>query len=279
MAVVLITGCSSGFGMLAATEFARRGDVVYASMRDTLKSGPLLDEARAAGVSVHVIPLDVTDPESVKAAVADVVAREGRIDVLVNNAGIGMHGPVEEAEDDETIRLFETNVFGLLRVTRAVVPQMRAQQSGAIVNVSSLAGKVSSPFGGLYSATKHAVEALSDALYFELHPFGVRVAVVEPGGFETRFGDNRIMERRFNAASAYADLERRFGERQSRLPGTGEAADPRDVARAIVDAATTEQPRRRYLVGKDAELIGGFHKQMSDEDFEKAMRTALDFWD
>jgi len=279
MAVVLITGCSSGFGMLAATEFARRGDVVYASMRDTLKSGPLLDEARAAGVSVHVIPLDVTDPESVKAAVADVVAREGRIDVLVNNAGIGMHGPVEEAEDDETIRLFETNVFGLLRVTRAVVPQMRAQQSGAIVNVSSLAGKVSSPFGGLYSATKHAVEALSDALYFELHPFGVRVAVVEPGGFETRFGDNRIMERRFNAASAYADLERRFGERQSRLPGTGEPADPRDVARAIVDAATTEQPRRRYLVGKDAELIGGFHKQMSDEDFEKAMRTALDFWD
>jgi NAD(P)-dependent dehydrogenase (short-subunit alcohol dehydrogenase family) len=279
MAVVLITGCSSGFGMLAATEFARRGDAVYASMRDTLKSGPLLDQARAAGVSVHVIPLDVADTESVKAAVADVVAREGRIDVLVNNAGIGMHGPVEEAEDDETVRLFETNVFGLLRVTRAVVPQMRAQQSGAIVNVSSLAGKVSSPFGGLYSATKHAVEALSDALYFELHPFGVRVAVVEPGGFETRFGDNRIMERRFNAASAYADLERRFGERQSRLPGTGEAADPRDVARAIVDAATTEQPRRRYLVGKDAELIGGFHKQMSDEDFEKAMRTALDFWD
>jgi NAD(P)-dependent dehydrogenase (short-subunit alcohol dehydrogenase family) len=279
MAVVLITGCSSGFGMLAAIEFARRGDVVYASMRDTLKSGPLLDQARAAGVSVHVVPLDVTDPESVKAAVADVVAREGRIDVLVNNAGVGMHGPIEEAEDDETIRLFETNVFGLLRVTRAVVPQMRGQRNGAIVNVSSLAGRVSSPFGGLYSATKHAVEALSDALYFELHPFGVRVSVVEPGGFETRFGDNRIMERRFNAASAYADLERRFGERQSRLPGTGEPADARDVARAIVDAATTEQPRRRYLVGKDAELIGGFHKQMSDEDFEKAMRTALDFWD
>ena len=279
MAVVLITGCSSGFGMLAAVEFARRGDAVYASMRDTLKSGPLLDEARAAGASVHVIALDVADAASVKNAVADVIAREGRIDVLVNNAGVGMHGPVEEADDDETRQLFETNVFGLLRVTRAVVPHMRAQKSGAVVNVSSLAGKVSAPFGGLYSATKHAVEALSDALYFELHPFGVRVAIVEPGGFETRFGDNRIMERRFNAGSPYAELERRFADRQTRLPGTGEPADARDVARVIVEAATAEQPRRRYLVGKDAELIGGFHKQMSDEDFEKAMRTVLDFWD
>src|SRR5512141_2304549 len=105
MAVVLVTGCSSGFGMLAAIEFARRGDMVYASMRDTLKSGPLLDEARTAGASVHVIPLDVTDPASVNAAVADVMAREGRIDVLVNNAGVGMHGSVEEVEDDEARQL------------------------------------------------------------------------------------------------------------------------------------------------------------------------------
>ena len=279
MAVVLITGCSSGFGMLAAVEFARRGDAVYASMRDTLKSGPLLDEARAAGASVHVVALDVTDAASVKDAVAEVMAREGRIDVLVNNAGVGMHGPVEEAQDDEVQQLFETNVFGLLRVTRAVVPHMRAQGSGAVVNVSSLAGKVSSPFGGLYAATKHAVEALSDALYFELHPFGVRVGIVEPGGFDTRFGDNRMMERTFNSASPYAELERRFGERQSRLPGSGERGDARDVARVIVEAATAEQLRRRYLVGKDAELIGGLHKQMPDEDFERAMRTALDFWE
>ena len=279
MAVVLITGCSSGFGMLTAVEFAGRGDAVYASMRDTLKSGPLLDAAKAAGTSVHVIALDVTNAASVTDAVADVMAREGRIDVLVNNAGVGMHGPVEEAQDDEVQRLFETNVFGLLRVTRAVVPHMRARGSGAVVNVSSLAGKVSSPFGGLYAATKHAVEALSDALYFELHPFGVRVALVEPGGFETRFGENRMMERKHDAASPYADLDRRFEERQARLPGSGERGDARDVARVIVEAATSEQPKRRYLVGKDAELIGGLHKQMSDEDFEKAMRTALDFWE
>ena len=279
MAVVLVTGCSSGFGMLAAIEFARRGDTVFASMRDTLKAGPLLDAAKAAGASLDVVALDVNDGASVDAAVADVIARAGRIDVLVNNAGLGMHGPIEEAGDDEMARVFDTNVFGLVRVTRAVLPQMRAQGGGTIVNVGSLAGKVSSPFGGIYAASKHAVEAISDALYFELHPFGVRVVLVEPGGFETQFGANVLLERRHGAASPYADLDRRFEERQARLPGTGERGDPQTVANVIVDAAKADQPRRRYLVGQDAELIGGLHKQMSDEDFEKAMRTALDFWE
>ncbi len=107
----------------------------------------------------------------------------------------------------------------------------------------------------------------------------MRVALVEPGGFETRFGDNRIMARKHNASSPYADLDRRFEERQARLPGAGEPRDARTVAHVIVEAATSAQPKRRYLVGQDAQLIGGLHKQMSDEDFEKAMRTALDFWD
>lgn len=279
MSVVLITGCSSGFGKLAAVEFARRGDTVFASMRNPAKSGPLLDAAKAAGVSVEVVELDVTDARSVEAAVADVLRRAGRIDVLVNNAGLGIHGPLEDSDDDEVQRVFDTNVFGLLRVTRAVAPHMRAQAAGTIVNVSSLAGKVTAPFGGVYSASKHAVESISDALHFELHPFGVRVVLVEPGGFETEFGANRVMQRRFTEGSAYAELERRFEERTSRLPGAGERADAQLVANVIVDAAKAEQPKRRYLVGQDAEMIGGLHKQMSDDDFEKAMRTALDFWD
>jgi len=279
MSVVLVTGCSSGFGKLAAVEFARRGDTVFASMRDPTRSGPLLDAAQVAGVSVAVVPLDVTDAASVDAAVAGVARRAGRIDVLVNNAGIGLHGPIEHAADDEVRRVFETNVFGLLRVTRAVAPIMRAQRGGTIVNVSSLAGKVTAPFGGVYSASKHAVESLSDALYFELHPFGVRVVVVEPGGFETAFSANRIIEQGFTEGSPYAELERRFEERTSRLPGGGERASAEVVASLIVDVAHAEGPKRRYLVGQDAETIGGLHKQMSDEDFEKAMRTALDFWD
>ncbi|MDP9237060.1 MAG: SDR family oxidoreductase [Chloroflexota bacterium] len=279
MAVVLITGCSSGFGKLAAVQFARGGDTVFASMRNTAKAQPLLDEAKAAGVAVEVIELDVNDDSSVRTAVKDVIARGARIDVLVNNAGIGTHGPVEDYDDEEVEKIFQTNVLGVIRVTRAVAPQMRAQGSGRIVNVGSLMGIVTAPFGGVYSASKHAVEALSDALHYELHPFGVRVVLVEPGGFDTEFGANVAPARRFTEGSAYVELERRFSEASTRLPGAGERADAVAVADVIVDAARAEAPKRRYLVGQDAQLIGGLHKQMSDEDFENAMRTTLDFWD
>jgi NAD(P)-dependent dehydrogenase (short-subunit alcohol dehydrogenase family) len=211
--------------------------------------------------------------------VSDVIRRAGRIDVLVNNAGVGTHGPIEDYDDDEVTEVFETNVLGVIRAARAVAPHMRKQGSGTIVNVSSLSGKVTAPFSGVYSASKHALESLSDALYYELHPFGVRVVLVEPGGFETEFGNNRRLARRFTEGSAYVDLERRFAEAGTRLPGGGDRAPAQVVADVIVDAARSDAPRRRYLVGQDAELIGGLHKSMSDEDFEKAMRTTLDFWD
>jgi NAD(P)-dependent dehydrogenase (short-subunit alcohol dehydrogenase family) len=280
MAVVLITGCSSGFGKLAAIEFARRGDAVFASMRNTAKAGHLTDDPAAAGLEFHVLELDVSDQKSIDDAVDEVLhVGGGRIDVLVNNAGIGIHGPVEECDDDEIAQVFETNVFGLVRLTRAVAPHMRAQGGGTIVNVSSLAGKVTPPFGGVYAASKHAVEALSDALHYELHPFGVRTVLIEPGGFQTEFGANRIVARRFGEGSPYAALEQRFEASLARLPGREAPADPNDVAKAIVEAATAEQPKRRYLVGNDAQMIGGLAKQLSDEDFEKAIRTTLDFWD
>ncbi len=279
MSVVLITGCSSGFGKLAALEFARRGDTVFASMRNTKKSGPLLEEAKTAGVSLEVIALDVNDRKSVEAAVAGVVQRAGRIDVLVNNAGISTGGPIENFDDDEIQHVFDTNVFGLIRVTRAVLPTMRAQAGGTVINVSSIAGKVSAPYGGIYSGSKHAVEGISDALYFELHPFGIRVVVVEPGGFETEIFNTSQPARGFNEGSPYVEFEQRFSAATGKLPGGGQRGDAQVVANVIVDAAKSEQPKRRYLVGQDAELIGGIHKQMSDEDFEKAMRTTLDVWD
>lgn len=279
MSVVLITGCSSGFGKLAAIEFARRGDNVFASMRNTAKSQGLLDAAAAAGTTLEVIQLDVNDSASVAQAVAKVEKSAGQIDVLVNNAGIGTHGPVEEFDDDEVLSIFNTNVFGVIRVTRAVLPAMRARKSGTIVTVGSLAGKVSAPFEGVYAASKHAIEALSDALHYELHPFGIRVVLVEPGGFETEIQNNHLIARRFTEGSAYVEFERRFADASAKLPGAGERADAQVVANAIVDAAKAEQPKRRYLVGKDAELIGGLYKQMSDEDFERAMRTTLDFWE
>jgi len=277
MAVVVITGCSSGFGMLAALEFARRGDSVYATMRNTAKAGPLLAQAKTAGAAVEVLQLDVNDAVSVAAAIEEIVRREGRIDILVNNAGMSIDGPVEEFDDDEVLAVFETNLFGVIRVTRAVLPRMRSQGGGTIVTVGSLAGKATLPFSGIYSASKHAVEALSDALHYELQPFGIRVVLIEPGGFETAIETNSRPARRFTEGSVYLEAERRFAEALDKLPGGWMRADAQIVADVIVDAAKAEQPRRRYLVGQDAELIAGLHKKMSDEEFEQTARTMLDW--
>ncbi len=279
MATVLITGCSSGFGLLTALHFARKGDTVYASMRNTAKAGELEQAKQAESLPIEVVQLDVTDDQSVESAVRQVIDAAGRIDVLVNNAGIGAHGPIEETDDDEAKEIFETNFFGALRVTRAVVPKMREQKSGTIVNVSSLAAQVTAPYTGIYSASKKALEAASEALHYELHPFGVRMVLIEPGGFETAIEAGRRVARRFTEGSPYLDLEQRFEQSLTRLPGGNERGDPQVVAEAIYDAVHTDQPKLRYLVGEDAELIGGLRRQMDDEQFEQAMRKTLDFWD
>ena len=279
MATVLITGCSSGFGKLSALHFARKGDTVFASMRNIAKADELEQAKQAEGLPIEIVQLDVTDDASVEGAVRQVIDASGGIDVLVNNAGLGHHGPVEETDDDEVKEIFETNFFGALRVTRAVTPKMREQKSGTIVNVSSLAGRVVAPYGGIYSASKYALEAASEALHYELHPFGIRVLLIEPGGFETEFDGNRRLARRFTEGSPYLELEQRFEQSLTRLPGGNERGDAQDVAEAIYNAVNTDQPKFRYLVGQDAELIGGLRRQMDDEQFEQAMRQTLDFWD
>ena len=279
MATVLITGCSSGFGKLSALHFARKGDTVFATMRNTAKAGELEQAKQAESLPIEIVQLDVTDDASVEGAVRQVIDAAGGIDVLVNNAGLGHHGPVEETDDDEVKEIFETNFFGALRVTRAVTPKMREQKSGTIVNVSSLAGRVVAPYGGIYSASKYALEAASEALYYELHPFGIRVLLIEPGGFETAIENNRRLSRRFTEGSPYLELEQRFEQSLTRLPGGGERGDAQDVAESIYNAVNTDQPKFRYLVGQDAELIGGLRRQMDDEQFEQAMRQTLDFWD
>ena len=279
MATILITGCSSGFGKLAALQFARKGDTVYASMRNTSK-GKELEEARdSEDLKIELLQLDVTDEASVSTAVAKVIAEAGQIDVLVNNAGIGAHGPIEETDDDEAKEIFETNFFGALRTMRTVLPHMREKKAGTIVNVSSLAGRVGPPFDGIYAASKFALEAASEALYYEIHPFGIRVLLIEPGGFETNIGDTRRIPRRFGEGSPYAELDQRFEQALTRLPTGGERGDAQVVAEAIYDAVHDKEPKLRYLVGQDAEMIGGLRQQLDDEQFEKTIRQALDFWD
>ncbi len=279
MATVLITGCSSGFGKLAALHFARKGDTVYASMRNTEKGAELEQARDDENLKIELLQLDVTDEASVKKAVAHVIDAAGQIDVLVNNAGIGAHGPIEETEDDEAKEIFETNFFGALRVIRAALPHMREKKGGTIVNVSSLAGRVGPPFEGIYSASKHALEAVSEALNYEAHPFGIRVVLVEPGGFETNIGSSRRIPRGYGEGSPYLALDQRFEQALTKLPGGDEESDPQTVAEAIYNAVHDEVPKLRYLVGKDAEMIGALRKQMDDEQFEQTIRQALDFWD
>jgi NAD(P)-dependent dehydrogenase (short-subunit alcohol dehydrogenase family) len=277
MAIVLITGCASGFGKLAALHFANQGDTVFATMRDTSRGSDLAREAE--GLPIEILQIDVNDDASVAAGVKQVIDKAGRIDVLVNNAGIGHRGPIEETDDAEAKEVFETNFFGVLRMTRAVVPQMRQQGGGRIINVSSLAAVVTPPFDGIYSASKKALEAASEALYYETSPFGIKVSCVEPGGFQTNIENTRRVSRRFTEGSPYLDRSQRFEESLTRLPAAAARGDAQQVADLIYNVAQEEKPKLRYLVGQDAEMIGGLRHQLDDEQFEQTMRQALDFWD
>lgn len=183
---VLITGCSTGIGRAAVSAFARRGATVYAMSRRPDAVADL------AGDCVRTLALDVLDGQSMQSAVAHIEAREGAVDVLVNNAGYGLQSPVEEADLDSVRLQFETNVFGLVRLTQLVLPAMRRQRFGRIVNLSSMGGRFTFPGGGFYHATKHAVEALSDALRLEVAPFGVAVSLIEPGPVRTKFGATAV---------------------------------------------------------------------------------------
>jgi len=278
MATVLITGCSSGFGRLAALRFAHEGHTVVATMRTPSKGKDLLAEAEASGLDLRVITLDVTDEASVQTAIAEAVAAVGPLDVVVNNAGIELRGPIEQASEAEVHAQFDTNVFGLLRVLRAVVPAMRERRAGVIVNVGSIAGLVARPYGGLYAATKHAVEAITEALHYELAPFGVRVAVIEPGQFATELLANALVADAFTDTSPYwTDSEIFDTKVQTLVPG-GEPADPGPVVDAIVHAALDPTAPLRSLVGADAELIMAVRAGSDFETFEQTMRTSLDWW-
>jgi len=279
MSTVLITGCSSGFGKLAALTFARQGHTVFATMRNPDKAGPLNDAAAAEGLKITVVALDVEEPASIERAVAEVRADAGTIDIVVNNAGVEVRGPIEQVSDTEARRQFDTNVFGLLSVARAVLPAMRERGSGVIVNVSSIAGLVSVPFAGLYAASKHAVEAITEALHYEVGPFGVRVAVIEPGAFTTEFGANAIDAVAFDASSPYRDSADRFQAGLGTLSPEGDPADPQLVADAIVRVATDPDAPLRTVVGDDAELIMAVRTTTDFEGFEQTMRTTLNWQD
>jgi NAD(P)-dependent dehydrogenase (short-subunit alcohol dehydrogenase family) len=263
MSVVLVTGSSSGIGLATAVHFARLGHDVYAGVRSPSTATELMEAVAAGRLTVRPLTLDVDDAASVARAVGEVTAGSGRVDVLVNNAGIGGGGPIGDVPVDWAKTLFETNYFGAVRMIQAVLPGMRARRSGAIVNVSSIAGRLAIAGHGHYSAVKHALEAMSEALAQEVFAFGIRVAIVEPGVVVTPIFTKA--KRFADPASPYAVHVRRlllFYQMQMKAP-----SQPIDVARVIHEAATTQAPKVRYPVGKDAELLIAGRARQSDEEY------------
>jgi NAD(P)-dependent dehydrogenase (short-subunit alcohol dehydrogenase family) len=245
--VVLITGCSSGIGREAARRFARAGFRVHASMRRPEQGEALRAEAAERGWHLRTPALDVTSDASVTAAVSALLAETGgRIDVLVNNAGYYLYGPIEETSPEELRAQLETNVVGVLRVTRAVLPAMRARRDGAIVNMSSVSGRVVVPVVGAYHSSKWALEALTEALRYEVRPFGVRVTCVEPGPFKTDLHTKEVRARESaRPDSPYQGLVAAYLRQLHRM----RRAEVASVANVVFRAATAPRPRLRWACG------------------------------
>ncbi|HET9381796.1 MAG TPA: oxidoreductase [Streptomyces sp.] len=268
---VLITGASSGIGRATALRLARRTDLtVYATARRP--------EALAGldGPDVHTLALDVTDEDSLRAAVQHVEKRHGTVGALVNNAGYGQYGTVEETDLDAVRRQFETNVFGLARLTQLVLPGMRAAGGGRVVNIGSMGGRLVFPVGGYYHASKYAVEALSDALRFEAAPFGVKVSLVEPGLIRTGFENTAsgTLADSHGEDSAYAALNRAVGRQmassyRSRLLSSG----PDTVARCVERAVTARSPRTRYVVTPAAVTLVHLRRLLGGRAFDAYLRV------
>lgn len=269
--VVLITGCSSGIGLATSVYLAKKGCKVYASMRDLKKKDALLSEAKKAGVPVELLQLDVTNDKSVKNAVAALLKKEGRIDVLVNNAGFGSGGFLEDFTMEEIKDQFETNFFGLIRVTQAVLPAMRKQRAGCIVNISSIGGKIAFPVIGIYNASKFAVEALTESLRVELAPFGIKATAVEPASISTRFSESiRAAKKSKSPGSPYYGLFKRFEKSIGML--SAQSDGPIAVAKAIHRAISSKSPKRSYPAGKGARMILLLRVLVPNCIFERVLR-------
>ncbi|HWH45957.1 MAG TPA: oxidoreductase [Thermoleophilaceae bacterium] len=268
---VLITGCSTGIGRATAEHLAARGRTVYATARK------LEDIADLEAKGCRLLRLDVTDEASMAAAVGAVESAEGAVGALVNNAGYSQSGAVETVQMDSVRRQFETNVFGLMRMCQLVLPGMREAGAGRIVNVSSMGGKLVFPGGGVYHATKHAVEALSDALRFEVAGFGVDVVIIEPGLILTNFGEAAVASfegtentgpyAEFNGAVAKVTASAYDGP-MAKLGG-----GPETVAKAIEKAITKRRPKTRYTVTASAKLTLGMRKVVPDRGWDAMMKS------
>ena len=267
--VALVTGASSGIGAATAGKLAGLGYTVYGAARRVDR----MSQLRAAGV--HVLAMDVTDAESAQAGVKQLLAETGRIDVLVNNAGYGSYGAIEDVPTAEATAQFDVNVFGAARLIQLVLPQMRAQHTGRIINISSMGGKIYTPLGGWYHATKFALEALSDCLRLEVAQFGIKVIVIEPGAIRTEWA--AISADNLDAASAgtpYRDQARFVSGTLRATEKSRLTSGPAVVADAIGKAVQNPRPRTRYAVGGGARSILFAQRVLTDRGFDRLIRTS-----
>jgi len=265
--VAIVTGSSSGIGQEIALTLARNGFLTYATMRNPMKGEYLKSLADKEKLSLKIAQLDVTKETSVKDAIESITAEATRIDILVNNAGYGLVGAFEDLQMEEIKAQFETNLFGLIRTTQAVLPIMRKQNSGIIVNISSGAGRFGFPGGSAYVSTKFAVEGLSESMSYELEPFAIKVILIEPGFVKTNF--QQAMIRLQDPNSPYSQLMQKRAAVSSQSFQSGSA--PELVAKVVLTAINTLNPNLRYLVGKDVEEWIKSKDSMTDAEFHNMM--------
>ena len=272
--VAVVTGSSSGIGFETSLTLARSGFLTYATMRNLGKGATIKSLAAKEGLPIHVVQLNVTEERSINDAIHSIKSDVGKIDVLVNNAGYGLNGAFEDLAMEEIKAQYETNLFGVIRVTQAVLPIMRKQKSGIIVNISSGAGRFGYPGGSAYVSTKFAIEGLSESMAYELEPFGIRVVLVEPGVIKTNFVNSIVAAKKSqDPNSPYTQLMQNVATSFQHMIEGGSSTDV--VAKVVLKAVTSENPTLRYLAGKDVETWIEGKKSISDEEFYKMMKENL----
>ncbi|HBH24063.1 MAG TPA: short-chain dehydrogenase/reductase [Cytophagales bacterium] len=268
--VIFITGASSGMGKDAALQLIKEGHIVYGAARRVQQ---MEDLTKAGG---HALPLDVTDENSVKKAVDTIIKNEGRIDVLVNNAGYAVYGAVEDTTLDDARRQYEVNIFGLAAVTKAVLPHMREQHSGKIINISSMGGKMYTPMGAWYHSTKHALEGWSDCLRLELKPFGIDVVIVEPGIIKTEFADvmhQPLLDR--SGSGPYAKMANAVAGATEKSYAKGQSSSPEVITRLLSKIVRSRKPKTRYAAGKFAKPMMWIRKYLGDRIFDAVVMSQV----
>ncbi len=268
--VVLITGASSGMGKVTAMKLAREGHIVYGAARRVDK----MEELKALGG--FALSMDVTKEQSLQDGVEQIIKEQGKIDVLINNAGFGLYGSVEDTSIEDARYQFEVNLFGVARLTQLITPHMRKQNSGLIINISSMGGKIYTPLGAWYHATKHAIEGFSDCLRLELKQFGIKVVVIEPGIILTDFGDvltEPLLERSKNGA--YEMLSQKVATATKASYEKGAGSPPDLIAETILSAINSSNPKTRYLVGKLAKPLVFVRKWFGDRLYDLAVMSQI----